>query len=449
MAEEFHLTSKVLSAGRAHRFRQLVAEASSVAGCRTLLSAAPVDLTFLPFGAGQSLGDSCLNDGGGLIVTRAMDRVLQFDRTSGTVVCEPGVTMGQLADISLSAPDGQSWFPAVFPGNTVVTVGGAIANDVHGKNHLTHGSFCHHVDAFTILRSDGSFLVCNEHDNAELFRATLGGLGLTGIIVSATLGVRRCAGSLVESEEQRCESLSEALPLFFANEGDWEYLFYWLDTFDPAGRGIFTRARHCAGTLRDAEPQSLTMRAIAGLPVPATMGGPALWRAWYRLALSRAPRKRIRRTPYRIALAPLGEFRYWNRLLGPRGLMHQQSVVPVGDSALLFDSLLADCRNAGEPPCLASVKRFGSRPPAGILSFPREGFTIALDFANRGETTWRLLRRLEARVLEAGGAIYPGKDSSLSPEGFRKSFPAWQSFASHIDPHFSSSFWRRTGGIRQ
>jgi hypothetical protein len=146
---------------------------------------------------------------------------------------------------------------------------------------------------------------------------------------------------------------------------------------------------------------------------------------------------------------PLANFHIGTRLLGPRGLLHQQSVFPIREAPRLLDALLTDCRDMGEPPCLASIKLFGSRRPVGLLSFPREGFTIALDFANRGETTRRLLRRLEARVLEAGGAIYPAKDSTLSPEGFRRSFPAWESFVPHIDPHFSSSFWRRVVGIQQ
>jgi FAD/FMN-containing dehydrogenase len=447
MPPVFRPNSQVLSAGRSQRFRHHVAAAVTTGDCRTLLLAAPVDLTVLPFGAGQSLGDSCLNDGGGLIVTNRMKRILHADWANGLIRCEPGVTMGQLADISLSSSNGQTCFPAVFPGNTAVTVGGAIANDVHGKNHLSQGSFCHHVQALTLVRSDGGIVNCDEHENADLFHATLGGLGLTGVILSAAIKIRTCSGPLIESEELRCESLADALPLFFDGDKDWEYRFYWLDTFDPAGRGVFTRSRHCAGRVSDAEQQSLAMRAVARLPLSARIGGPALWRAWYKILLSRTPSRRLRRMTYRPALAPLGEFRYWNRLLGPQGLLHQQSVFPIREAPRLLDALLADCRQAGESPCLASIKLFGSRSSVGLLSFPREGFTIALDFSNRGDTTRRLLRRLEARVLEAGGAIYPAKDSTLSREGFRRSFPAWERFVPHIDPHFSSSFWRRTGEI--
>jgi hypothetical protein len=197
-----------------------------------------------------------------------------------------------------------------------------------------------------------------------------------------------------------------------------------------------------------AEPQSLFIRTVAQLPLPAALGRPALWRAWYAFLLSSMPAARLRYVHYRDALAPLGGFPHWNRLLGPRGLLHQQSIFPQRDAPAFIEALLSDCRKAGEPPCLGSMKFFGSRRSVGLLSFPREGVTVALDFANRGESTRRLLGRLEARIIEAGGAIYPAKDSTLSPEGFRRSFPAWEKFASQIDPRFSSSFWRRVGEIR-
>ena len=205
-------------------------------------------------------------------------------------------------------------------------------------------------------------------ENSELFYATLGGLGLTGIIVSATLRLRTCSGPLLESEDLYCESLVEALSLFFESGKDWEYRFYWLDTFDPVGRGVFTRSRHCAGQLRDAEPPSLAMRAVARLPLPATIGGPMLWRTWYKILLSGTPRRRLRRTTYRHALAPLGEFPYWNRLLGPRGLLHQQSVFPIGEAPLLLHALLADCRKMNELPCLASGVRLTSTRWIDVLS---------------------------------------------------------------------------------
>jgi FAD/FMN-containing dehydrogenase len=341
---------------------------------------------------------------------------------------------------------GERWFPAVFPGTTAVTVAGAIANDIHGKNHMSQGSFCHHVEEVTLLRSDGEFVACSERDNAGLFHATLGGLGLTGIIVSAALRMRQVPGPLLLSEDSRCSSLAEAFALLLEAPDEWEYRFAWFDPFDPDGRGLFTRSRHVPGEAGEAEPNGLLMRMISRLPLPAAIGRAALWRAWYAFLLSKAPARRQRCMTYLDVLAPLGQFARWNRLLGPRGLFHLQSVLPRDGALGLLQRMLADCRNAGEMPWIASVKVFGTRRPAGLLSFPREGVTVALDFSNHGETTTRLLQRLEALIVEAGGAIYPGKDSTLTPAGFRHCYPSWEAFSAHVDPRFSSSFWRRVSG---
>jgi FAD/FMN-containing dehydrogenase len=446
MSSSFRPTSRVLSAGRAHRFRHHVATAKTAEDCRALVLAAPAHLALLPFGAGQSLGDSCLNEGGALIITGEMVKVLHVDRATGLVSVEPGLTMGGLADLGLASSNGRSWFPAVFPGSTAVTVAGAIANDVHGKNHPFQGSFCHHVEALTLLRSNGMTVTCSEMENADLFHATLGGLGLTGIILSAAIKLRPVPSSVLKNEHLRCDSFAEGLALFAQPAADWEYRFFWFDPFDPAGRGVFTRARHCAEPAGAAEPASRLMRLIGRVPLPAALGTPALWRAWYAFLLPRLPRRRMQCMSYRDTLAPLGEFPRWNRMLGPRGLLHFQSVFPESVAASLLARLLEDCRNAGELPCLASIKLFGTRRPAGLLSFPREGVTVALDFSCSGASTRRLLRRLEDQVLEVGGAIYPGKDSTLSRDGFRRSFPSWERFARHVDPRFSSTFWRRVCG---
>lgn len=436
-------TTRLLSAGRALRLGHHVVAPASLDDCRAALAAVPPDRTILPFGGGQSLGDSCLNGGGVLVATGGMDRILGLDRARGTILCEPGVTLGRLADMALDAPPGERRFPAVLPGTTRVTVAGAIANDVHGKNHRTGGSFAHHVESLTLMRSDGRLLVCSDGENRDLFRATLGGLGLTGLIVSATLRLRPVPGPALETEDLRLDRLDAAFPLFDASATDWEYCFFWFDPFDPAGRGIFRRARHASEDAGPVEPASLAMRILSRLPFPGALGGPHLWRARHRREFASAPARHHAIRSYRDSLAPLGAFPYWNRLLGPRGLFHMQSVLPTPVAAPLLASILGEARRAGEPPCLASIKWFGPRPAAGLLSFPREGVTLAADFANAGDGTRRLLGRVEAMIVEAGGAIYPAKDSTLSPTGFRRSFPALAEFRRHVDPRFSSSLWRR------
>jgi FAD binding domain len=443
IASPFRPTSRIRSAGRSHRFDHHVAVATTETECRALIAAAPAHLKLLPFGAGQSLGDSCLNDGNGLIVTSGMTNVSRFDRSCGLVSAQPGSTLASLVQLGATL-NGQIWFPAVLPGNMGVTFAGAIANDVHGKNHSSQGSFCHHVERLTLLRSDGTFS-CDTNENSDLFRATLGGLGLTGIIVNATAKLRRVSSLVLENEDVRCDTLGEAFSLL-ADSKDWEYRFVWLDPFDPNVRGVFTRARHCEDAAVEAAPGSRLMQIMGRLPIPGFIGGPMIWRAWYALQFGSMARYRKRFLSYRNSLAPLGEMPRWNRLLGSHGLLHFQFVTPKSIALEHIEKVLSDCRAAGELPCIASAKIFGVRPAAGLLSFPREGVTVALDFANAGISTRRLLRRLEAQVIEAGGAIYPGKDSTLSPQGFRRSFPAWETFARFIDPRFSSSFWRRVGG---
>jgi FAD/FMN-containing dehydrogenase len=441
MFATFRPTRKVMSAGRALRVTQYFASAKTEPECKILLDSVPADIKVLPYGAGQSLGDSCLNEGGALLSTRDMNRVLDQDSTSGSVTVEAGVSMAQLLDLA-GGETSKVWFPSVLPGNMIVTVGGAIANDVHGKNHPLQGSFCHQVESLKLLRSDGVF-TCSENENSDLFHATLGGLGLTGIVTTATLRLREVVSPVLDTEEIRCDTIEEAFSLFERDATPWEYQFFWFDPFDEKGRGIFTRARHCADSRAKRQPSSLLMKAVSCLPMPSILGGSAVWRSWYALLLLRAPRHRPRQAAPHNVLAPLGEFSQWNRLFGPSGLLHLQLVVPNDQALAVLRSCLKQCRVAGQLPYVASCKIFGSRSPAGMLSFPRAGVTVALDFANAGSSTRALLTRLQMQIVEAGGAVYPGKDSTMPPVVFRRGFPLWEKFGAHVDPKFSSNFWRR------
>jgi hypothetical protein len=441
MFTTFRPTRKVMSAGRALRVTQYFASAETEPECKVLLESATADLKVLPYGAGQSLGDSCLNEGGALVSTRDMNHVLDQDLTSGSVTVEPGVSMAQLLDLA-GGEMSKVWFPAVLPGSMIVTIGGAIANDVHGKNHPSQGSFCHQIESLKLLRSDGVF-TCSKSENSDLFHATLGGLGLTGIVTSATLKLREVVSPVLDTEDIRCDTIEEAFSLFEKNATPWEYQFFWFEPFDEKGRGIFTRAQHCTDSRAKSQPSSPLMKIISRLPMPSIMGGSAVWRLWYALLLLRAPRQRRRQAAPRDVLAPLGEFSQWNRLFGPRGLLHLQFVVANDRALPVLRSLLKQCQSAGQLPYVASCKMFGAHSPVGMLSFPREGVTTALDFANAGSSTRSLLTRLQMQVVEAGGAVYPGKDSTMPPSVFRRSFPLWEKFSAHIDPKFSSNFWRR------
>ncbi len=407
----------------------------------------------LPGGLARSYGDSCLNEGGTLLATSALDRFIAFDRDSGVIRCEAGISLAQILDLVVPA----GWFLPVVPGTGHVTVGGAIANDVHGKNHHVAGSFGHHLRRFELLRSDGSRTLCSPDANAELFRATVGGLGLTGLITWAEIQLRPVTSPWFDVETIRMENLDR----FFALETGArppvlrggtsglspvsEYSVAWVDALargDAVGRGVFMRAGHAAGAPAASEPGasrwSIPFDFPAGTLNRHSVG---LFNALYR---SRASREwRAAREHYTKYLFPLDGIARWNRMYGARGFLQHQSVVPRADAAVKIREMLSAVAASGEASFLTVLKIFGDHEPAGLLSFARPGVTLAIDLPMRRASTLALLERLDAVVRDAGGAIYPAKDARMSAETFRAAFPEWKAFQRHIDPAFSSSFWRR------
>jgi FAD/FMN-containing dehydrogenase len=414
--------------------------------------------TMLPGGLARSYGDSCLNEGGTLLATTGLDRLIAFDRESGVIRCEAGASLQQLLELVVPA----GWFLPVVPGTAHVTVGGAIANDVHGKNHHVACSFGHHVRRFELLRSDGSRTICAADANAELFRATVGGLGLTGLITWAELQLRRVSSSMFDVETIRMDGLDHFFELSKTGVRDefpgkeslrgnssltpvFEYTVAWVDALargDSIGRGIFMRANHA--TTPGPAVESSASHLSVPFDFPAAVlnrHSVALFNALYR---SRAGREwRASREHFTKYLFPLDGIARWNRMYGARGFFQHQSVVPRASAAAKLREMLGAVAAAGEASFLTVLKVFGDREPAGMLSFARPGVTLALDLPMRGAATLALLERLDAIVRDAGGAIYPAKDARMAPETFRASFPQWQAFERHIDPAFSSSFWRR------
>jgi FAD/FMN-containing dehydrogenase len=394
----------------------------------------------LPAGLARSYGDSCLNAGGTLVATTGMDRVVDFDRERGVLRCEAGLSLHDI--LALAVPAG--WFLPVVPGTAFVTVGGAIANDVHGKNHHVAGSFGRHVRRFELLRSDGSRLQCSPGENAALFHATVGGLGLTGLIPWAELQLRPVASPFFDVETMRYDDLEQ----FFALSADaFEYSVAWVDALARGaalGRGVFMRANHSA----DAGPAPPSPARAPGWSLPFDFPEAALNRhsvglfnALYR---SRAPAGwRRSRQRYSQYLFPLDRIGRWNRMYGKRGFLQHQSVVPRADAPAKLRELLETIAASGEASFLTVLKVFGDHEPAGLLSFSRPGVTLALDLPMRGAGTLALLERMDAIVRDAGGAIYPAKDARMSPETFRASFPRLDEFRQYVDPKFSSSLWRR------
>jgi FAD/FMN-containing dehydrogenase len=393
----------------------------------------------LPYACGRSYGDSCLNEGGVLLDVRGLDRLIAFDAEAGLLRCEAGVTLAEI--LALVVPRG--WFLPVLPGTRWVSVGGAIANDIHGKNHHRAGTFGCHVTRLELLRSSGERVVCGPAD--PLFQATVGGLGLTGLITWAEIRLARVPGPGIALERIRFGGLDEFLELA-AQDQSFEYTVAWVDCLARGprlGRGIYMRGDHVA--LDRPVPSPL---APARLTVPVDAPGGLLNRvtlglfneAYYRRQLRARQRMVVPYAPFFFPLDGIGE---WSRLYGPRGFVQYQCVVPEAPGSGPIRTILERIAGSGEPASLAVLKRFGSVRSPGMLSFPREGITLAVDFAVRGPATFALLDELDAVVRSAGGAVYPAKDARMSPESFRAFFPSVERFRPHQDPNFSSSFWRR------
>lgn len=392
----------------------------------------------LAYGQGRSYGDSCLNSGGTLLLARGLDHFLHFDPRTGVIACEAGATLGEVLEIAVP----QGWFLPVLPGTRLATVGGALANDVHGKNHHRAGSFGDHVRAFELLRSDGSRQVLHPGDG--LFAATVGGLGLTGLVTWVELQLQRVAGPWMQVESLRYDGLDDFFALSAESAASHEYTVAWVDCLAKGkalGRGHFLRANHAA-------PGAAGQRPGAGLSMPLTPPVSLVNRLTLRPFNSLYyHRQRARRresvqhyTPY---FHPLDGIRDWNRMYGPNGFLQHQCVLPPAQARDAVAALLGEIGRSGQGSFLAVLKEFGDRAAPGLMSFARPGTTLALDFPRRGPGVFALLDRLDAIVAQAGGALYPAKDARMSPALFRAGQPGLAAFVPHIDPAFSSSFWRR------
>jgi FAD/FMN-containing dehydrogenase len=397
----------------------------------------------LPTGCGRSYGDSCLNADGALIDATGLDRFIRLGE-DGLLRCEAGVTLAEILD--LVVPRG--WCLPVVPGTRWVTVGGAIANDIHGKNHHRLGTFGAHVTRFELARSSGDRLVCSAESNPELFAATIGGLGLTGLILWAEIRLQRVAGPGIDEQRIRFEGLDDFLDIA-AEDAQHEYTVAWVDCLSRGrrlGRGVYLRGAHHA-LPADWRPVAIEPRVRVPCDAPAVLLNRLTISAFNALNYRRAPRGRSRRpVPFGSFFFPLDAIGDWNRLYGRRGFVQYQCVVPETGRGEAIREILERVSGSREVAGLGVLKRFGALRSPGVLSFPRPGLTLAIDFAFRGRSTLDLLEGLDGLVRQAGGAVYPAKDARMSGESFRVFFPAWETFARQMDPRFSSSFWRRVSG---
>lgn len=395
----------------------------------------------LPHGMGRSYGDSCLNPDGTLWNTTLLNRFIKFDSSTGVISCESGVLIRDIQQLVTQ----QGWMLPVTPGTQMITVGGAIANDVHGKNHHRMGNFGDHVISMELLRTDGRFIPCSPQLNSDYFWATVGGLGLTGLISKVDLQLRRINSIHLDTESIPYYNLDEFIELSNQSESGWEYTVSWIDCLSKKNaRGIFMRANH--SQQQHPTPQPKKELSISFTPPVSAINKftlPLINSAYFHINEIKKGEGVI---PYQKFFYPLDNIQHWNKMYGPRGFYQYQSVIPKAISKDVTQLMLNTIHQTGLGSFLAVLKTFGNRSAKGMLSFPTPGITLAIDFPNNGEKTRELFQKLDEIVSEAGGRIYLAKDACMSKSLFESSYPRLSEFLTYRDPGISSALSRRLMG---
>lgn len=399
----------------------------------------------LPFGLGRSYADVCLNDGGWLIDTTGMNHLMRFDEERGLLRAEAGASL--LDILRVIVPKG--WFLPVTPGTKYVTLGGAIANDVHGKNHHCDGAFGRYVTCFELARSDGTRYLCSPEENVDLYRATIGGMGLTGLITWAELQLIPVTSAMIDVETIRFTGLERFQEISEQSDKDYVYTVAWVDVLSDPVRGHFMRGNHASGAkerLAAETNRSLDPKLLVPFDCPGFLLNGLTVKAFNSLYFHRLLGDyTYQKTHYNSFFYPLDMVGQWNRIYGKRGVYQYQFVLPF-DRLDALRRILSMMAQAGMASFLVVLKLFGELDSPGMMSFPQPGWVLALDFPNKGEASVTLMRRLNEIVFANGGRLYSAKDSIMTPEEFAQCYPQWKKFSEYIDPHFSSSFWRRVTG---
>lgn len=396
--------------------------------------------TVLPYGSGLSYGDSCLAASDHVLRIRPLDRYISADWETGGLVAEAGMSLGDI--LTLAIPQG--WFLPVTPGTQHVTLGGAIANDVHGKNHHRRGTFGGHVRSFGLLRSDRGHLVCSQEVESDLYGATIGGLGLTGIITWAQIQLMPIRSSQIDCLTQRFGELDEFFELSAELDDQHEFCVSWIDCSKSertTGRGIYIAGDFAPGG-------SLVYKRSHKFTFPFTPSTSLVNSLSLQLFNSiywhQAPRVRSKsQIGYNQFFYPLDMISRWNLIYGRKGFRQYQCVIPEPEARNGIRAILDAVAKSGSGSFLSVLKRFGNVPSPGLLSFPRPGITLAIDVAQTDSLGTRLLPRLDDIVRGIGGRLYPAKDSHMSAADFQRSYPEWRRLEELRDPVLLSHFWKR------
>ncbi|GMT41842.1 MAG: FAD-linked oxidase [bacterium] len=377
-------------------------------------------------GFGSCFGDSSLNKN--ITSPLSFNRMLSLDENAGTLTCEAGTGFDEILEVLVS----RGWFLPVTPGTKFVTLGGAIAADVHGKNHHAAGSFSRHVVSMDVMLYDGSVVSCSRDNNPDLFRTTCGGFGLTGIILRATFGLKKIESAYIKQETAAAKDLSEMMDLFEASS-DSAYSAAWLDCLNAksgdAGRGVMITGEHATrdevqfATEPPPSPKIKKMTVPFKIPRLALNGYTA--GVFNNIYYKRMSRKSPAIVNYNSFFYPVDGVNSWNRIYGKRGFVQYQFVLPKDRSKNGLKKMLGKITNGGPGAYLAVLKIFGKQE--SFISFPMEGYTLALDFPVTRKI-FGFLKELDKIVLDFGGRLYLAKDARMNSEMFSKSYENSEKF---------------------
>jgi decaprenylphospho-beta-D-ribofuranose 2-oxidase len=402
---------------------------------------------FIPRGMGRSYGDSSLASH--VLNMLRLDRMLAFDGERGLLKCEAGLSLEDILEIFVP----RGWFLPVVPGTKFVTVGGAIASDVHGKNHHRDGSFCSHVESLDVMLADGTIVTCSPDENPELFHAVCGGMGLMGVVVRAVIRLRKVPSAYIRQVTYAARNLEEVMDLFIRHSGA-TYSVAWLDCVERGrgmGRSILMLGEHAQPDEFPGGRRPFQTRKPIGLSVPFDLPGfilnPTTVKAfnalYYWRKSSRASSSVISYEPF---FFPLDSIHNWNRIYGKRGFVQYQFVLPFEAGKSGLTEILDRVSRRGTGSFLAVLKLFGEGND-NLLSFPMKGWTIALDFPVN-DSLWRFLDELDRIVLDHGGRLYLAKDARMTAETFRAGYPGFEEFSSLKRKYDSGNTFRSLQATR-
>ncbi len=410
---------KISGWGNYPKIEAHVVKAGSAEKIQEFLNATDV---FIPRGLGRSYGDSSLNNN--ILSTLNLNRMLSFDEKKGILSCESGVHLKDILEVFVP----RGWFLPVTPGTKFVTVGGALASDVHGKNHHKEGSFSDHLVSMEILTSEGKSLTCSKSDNSDLFKTTCGGMGLTGIILNAAFKLKRIETAYIRQTTLKTKNLEETMD-FFEKYGNVTYSVAWIDCLakkDNLGRSILMLGEHAAfGDMKSGTGNALVLPKKKHMNIPASFPNfvlnPLTAKCFNVLYYHKhSNTKSESMVDYDSFFYPLDSIYNWNRIYGSRGFTQYQCVLPFNMSKKGLREILTKISDSGIGSFLAVLKLFG-KGNDNLLSFPMEGYTLALDFPiSSGLFTF--LEEMDKIVLDYGGRLYLSKDVRMRKEMFINSY---------------------------